>query len=374
MDKLNEFLEDKNNKIIVIAILAVIVVGIVVLVGVLMNNNKSGSGSSTASTSGMPGAPTTPGMPGAPTAPGMPSAMPGAPTTPGMPSAMPGAPTAPGMPSAMPGAPNAPGMPGADPSAMAGVDTGTEMVASATPTGSPIEPGRIDPFAPIGVAKASKTKTFGNSVKARMRNEGVDFRLPSLLEAISFTDYNSDTKIGYIKTAADYKREKDALEAKQKAEEKEIVDQYKKVIYAKPSNVRLSSIFKGPKTTLASFEIVLGSRSDFQSIKVGEKITYGYNSDGKPIQAELKSLTDKNAVLKPVGVDDIEWKFNISDGSTRNTGNMNNPMMPGSMQGNMPGGFGNMPGGMPGGYGNMQNTNMGMPNMNQFGNGMNNIF
>ncbi|MBQ0104572.1 MAG: hypothetical protein KBT47_00870 [Armatimonadetes bacterium] len=356
MDKLNEFLEDKNNKIIVIAILAVIVVGIVVLVGVLMNNNKSGSGSSTASTSGMPGAPTAPGMPGS---------MPGAPTAPGMPGAMPGAPTTPGMPGAMPGA---------DPSVMPGADTGAEMVASATPTGSPIEPGRIDPFAPIGVAKASKTKTFGNSVKARMRNEGVDFRLPSLLEAISFTDYNSDTKIGYIKTAADYKREKDALEAKQKAEEKEIVDQYKKVIYAKPSNVRLSSIFKGPKTTLASFEIVLGSRSDFQSIKTGEKITYGYNSEGKPIQAELKSLTDKSAVLKPIGVDDIEWKFNISDGSTRNTGNMNNPMMPGSMQGNMPGGFGNMPAGMPGGFGNMQNPNMGMPNMNQFGNGMNNIF
>ncbi|MBQ7256568.1 MAG: hypothetical protein IJS60_02625 [Abditibacteriota bacterium] len=359
MDKIKELLQDQNNKIIAIAILVVLVLGIAILVGVLLNRN---SGSSTASS-------TTPGIGPTGTA-GMPSGPAGMPTGATGPAGMSG-PT--GMPSTGMGPAGMTGPSAGMPTGIANADdTGDSAVAvvSASYKGKPQEAGRLDPFAPIGVAKASKTKTFGNAVKARMAREGVDWKIPDLLAAISFTDYiPGETKIGYVKTAADIKREKDKADAKKAEEEKKQKDAVNAYLYAKPSNIRLSSIMTGSKGKTASFEVNFGGRSDYKSLQEGDKLLYGYYGTEK-MEAELKSIGDDYAILKVVG-EDVEWKYNLTDGSSRNTGyggGMNPSMGGGMMNPGMGGGMMNpgMGGGMmnPGMGGGMMNPGMGGGMMN----------
>lgn len=351
MDKIKELLEDQNNKIIAIAIGVVLVLGIVVLVGFITKNNQDSAPTPTdGMNAGMPGMDPDgmPGMPGS--APGMPGNMPGM-----------GSGVMPGMePDGM--------QVNADPNTQPAGDTEEVKTASA---GKPIEEGRIDPFAPIGVAKASQTKTFGDKIKGDLYAKGVDFRIPGLLEAISFTDYTPSTKIGYMKTDADIARDKQKKAQEKKARDQEYIDIYKNIIYAKPANIRLSSILKG-KNTIASFEVLLGGRSEFEALKVGESLTYGYNYEGKPIKAKVKSIGENSAVLEALDVDNVDWKFNVSDGTSRYMNGMGDstgmPGMPGQMGGmpGMPGAMGGMPGqmgGMPGMPGAMGGMNPGMGGM-----------
>lgn len=366
MDKIKELLEDQNNKIIAIAIGVVLILGIVVLVGFITKNNSDNAPTPTdGMNAGMPGmGPESMRMPGAPGMPGMgPNGMPGM------------------GPESM-GMPGAPGMPGMGPNGMAGAPdsntqpAGDEGEVKTASSGKPIEEGRIDPFAPIGVAKASQTKTFGDKIKGDLYAKGVDFRIPGLLEAISFTDYTPSTKIGYMKTDADLARDKKKRAEEKKERDQKYIDIYKNIIYAKPANIRLSSILKG-KNTIASFEVILGGRSEFEALKVGESMTYGYNYEGKPIKAKVKSIGENSAVLEALDVDNVEWKFNVSDGTSRYMNNgmgdtMGMPGMPG-----MPGQMGGMPGamdnmfGMPGAMGGM---NPGMGGMPGAMGGMNAIF
>lgn len=299
MDKLKELLEDQNNKMIAIAILVVIILGVVVLFLFMMK----GKNSTNTTQSTVPGT-MTPGMPSGPIQPGM---TPPGPTGSPMPA---GVPTTPGMPSPS-GMPSA-GQPGMDAPAE------TTEVAQVS-SGQPMESGRIDPFAPIGVAKASKTKTFGNAIKADLLAQGVTFRLPSDLEAISFTDFNADTKIGYIKTAADYKREKDKQKAKEAEEKKKAQDAYNAYMYQKPNNIRYSGLSKGRHGNIAQFEVYLGNRSNYETCEVGDTFIYGYNGM-QEMKAKVKSISDNSVVLSPVDASDIDWKYNLTDGSSRNQG------------------------------------------------------
>ena len=381
MDKIKELLEDQNNKIIAIAIGVVLILGIVVLVGFITKNNQDNP---PATTDGMNA-----GMPGM-GPDGMPGSMPGMPgNTPGMPGDMPGMGPG-GMPGMSPDGMVPGGMPGSSElNAETAGDTGEVKTAS---SGKPIEEGRIDPFAPIGVAKASQTKTFGDKIKGDLYAKGVDFRIPGLLEAISFTDYTPSTKIGYMKTDADIARDKKKKAQEKKDRDQKYIDIYKNIIYAKPANIRLSSILKG-KNTIASFEVILGGRSEFEALKVGESLTYGYNYEGKPIKAKVKSIGENSAVLEALDVDNVDWKFNVSDGTSRYMNGMGDTMgmpgmpgMPGQMGGmpGMPGAMGGMPGqmddmfGMPGSMGGMNPGMGGMPGamggMNPGMGGMNAIF
>ncbi len=378
MDKIKELLEDRNNKIIAVAILVVLVLGIAILVGAMLKSN-SGSSSTTANagatgTAGMSpsGVPGPAGM--TPTGTTGPAGMTTGAST-GIPSSPSGMGPAGMTPAGMPtGAPT--GMPtGVGPS---DDDTSATPVVTASLKGKPQEAGRIDPFAPIGVAKASKTKTFGNAVKARMSREGVDWRIPDLLTAISFTDYKpGETKIGYVKSAADIKREKDKADAKKAEKEKKQKDEYNKYMYSKPTNVRLSSIMTGSKGKTASFEVMYNGRSDYQTLKVGDKLFWGMYNGSDKVEAELKSIQGNTAVLKVVD-EDIEWTYNLTDGNSRSTGygtgygsgmgtypgmGINPGMGPGTGMG-IPGGYGSGMGtGMPtgvGGYGSGMGTGPGM--------------
>lgn len=366
MDKLKELLEDKNNQIIAVAVLVVIILGVALLFIINMKKNSSNSASSAPMMdgSGMPGAMGPDGMPGAMGPDGMPGAM--------GPNGMPGAmgPNGMGsmdgsMPSAMgpEGSMNPDGSMTATPEASSATSDATQTAS--TLTGKPMEPGRIDPFAPIGVAKASKTKTFGDALKNRMALEGVDFRLPSTLEAVSFTEYVPGvTRVGYLKTPQDLKREaekKKAQEAAEKAKVQKKVDALiNSVVYQKPSNVRLSSVMKSSKGKTAAFEVVYGSRTDYKNVKEGEEFTYGYYGT-KELKAKVKSIGENKVVLKAKDAD-VEWTFNLSAGNSYNQG-MNGMGAMGGMNPGMQGGMGTMGGmNMPGAMGGMNGMNgMNMP-------------
>ena len=293
MDKIKELLQDRNNMIIAIAIAVVLILGIVVLIGVMSRRGaKTGNESSATQSSST----VAPAIQGGQLPPGN---IPGMPNTPGIPNSF------------------APGMQGT--SSVAPQET---LVSDASDNidnplkGKPQETGRIDPFAPIGVAKASKTKSFGDAIKSRMAEEGVNWEIPSMISAVSFTDYiPGQTKIGYMKTAADFKREKEKLEAKKKAEQ----DKINAVIYTKPSTIRLSGIIKGSKGTVATLQVNANGRDDYKSVSVGEEFIYGYNGYS-PLKAVVKSIDveSKTVILKPKGTD-IEWKFNQYQ-SNRNLG------------------------------------------------------
>jgi len=329
MEKIKELLEDPNNRIIAIAIGVVLLLGIVVLIGVIAKSKNSGSKT------------TNPMMPGATGMTGMPGATGMSGTT-----GMPGATGMAGMPGAT-GMAGTTGMSGATPTAAV---TETKVASS----GKPSEPGRLDPFAQIGVKRASRTVSFGNAIKDNMLKNGITFQIPSALQAISFTDFTKSTKIGYIKTAADYAKEKAAEKAKE-AEAKKKEDTY---IYPKPSNIRLSSVISGVNK-IASFEVALGNRTDYKSVAVGEKFTYGYYN-GKAMEAEVKRIDDSSVLLKAVGTEDVEWKFNVSEGTTRNQtgiGGMNQGL------GGMNQGLGGMNQGMGGMNQGMNGANQGMNGM-----------
>ncbi len=337
MEKLNELLKDRNNQIIAIAIAVVVVV--VIVVAIFLISGRSGSGQSEVTTA----IPSTPSMPG----------------TTGAGPSMPSMPSTPSMPS-MPSMPSTPGMttPSAAPSAAPAATSDSAEVKTAS-LDVPMEPGKADPFAPAGTGTINRTKTMGNKIKTRFVPS-----FPQSLMSVAFTevDYGALGKFIKAKSAKE-------LEEEQRAKEGEI---------PKPTNIRLSGIMTmSGSVKVATFEILDGSGDNIESVRVGEKLTIGYDMKGDKVTATVKEINadEEYAILEPNQGKVVRWKYSVTAGnatSAYGTGygtgygatGMTTPTMPGmgTMGGGMPtpsmptpslpgmgtmGGYDTMGGGMP---------------------------